>query len=331
MKKRWIFSVVCVCFLAILISIAVRFPKEDHRPKVVVVSKEEKTEYWKAFKSGAEKAFNELGIDGKVIVPDFSRSITKQDDTLQKILKQYPDALVVAPTQAQSSYLIPILMEYKRQNIPVLLADTDIEWEDKTSFIGVDNFILGKKAGALLASMLQPGDQVALIHGTLSGAVSRDRIKGVKESLEKAGIQVAVQQQGYDESWNRKSVMGNILQSYPDIKGVFATDDLLALDALQIIEQKGLKIPVIGTDGTTKMMKYIEEGKLSATIAQNPYDMGYISVEQALRAIKGKGVIKWNDSGIDIITQDNARDRLKFQEKLLHIGEGDFKSFLSKL
>jgi ribose transport system substrate-binding protein len=183
-------------------------------------------------------------------------------------------------------------MEYKKKNIPVLLADTDVEWTDKTSFIGTDNFILGKKAGALLASMLQPGDQVALIHGTLSDTVSGKRIEGAKESLEEAGIQVVVQRQGYDEFWNVKSAMTSILQSYPDIKGVFATDDLLALDALQVIEQKGLKIPVVGTEGNAKMVKYIKEGKLSATIAQNPYDMGYISVEQAFKAIKREKVRK---------------------------------------
>lgn len=121
--------------------------------------------------------------------------------------------------------------------------------------------------------------------------------------------------------------MTSILQSYPDIKGVFATDDLLALDALQVIEQKGLKIPVVGTEGNAKMVKYIKEGKLSATIAQNPYDMGYISVEQAFKAIKGEKVRKSIDSGTDIITRDNAKDKLDLQEKLLRMSEGDVTSF----
>lgn len=312
-------------FLAILIGAIFEFPKKDNRLTVMIVSKTVKTEYWRAFNIGAERALNELRLNGKVIISDSGHSITNQADLLNKLLKQHPDALVIAPTQSQS--IIPILMEYKKKNIPVLLADTDVEWKDKTSFIGTDNFILGKKAGALLASMLQPGDQVALIHGTLSDTVSGKRIEGAKESLEEAGIQVVVQRQGYDEFWNVKSAMTSILQSYPDIKGVFATDDLLALDALQVIEQKGLKIPVVGTEGNAKMVKYIKEGKLSATIAQNPYDMGYISVEQAFKAIKGEKVRKSIDSGTDIITQDNAKDKLDLQEKLLRMSEGDVTSF----
>lgn len=329
MKKTWVLLIVCVFFLAILIGATFEFPKKDNRPKVMIVSKTVKTEYWRAFNIGAERALNELRLDGKVIISDSGHSITNQADILKQLLKQHPDALVIAPTQLQS--IIPILMEYKKKNIPVLLADTDVEWKDKTSFVGTDNFILGKKAGALLASMLQPGDQVALIHGPLSDTVSGNRMKGAKESLEEAGIQVVVQQQGYGEFWNVNPVMENISQSYPEVKGVFATDDLLALDTLQVLEQKGLKIPVVGTDGNTKMVEYIKEGKLSATIAQNPYDMGYISVEQAFKAIKGEKVRKSIDSGIDIITQDNVKDKLDLQRKLLHMGEGDVKRFLSAL
>ncbi|GAA3313279.1 hypothetical protein GCM10020331_003050 [Ectobacillus funiculus] len=42
-----------------------------------------------------------------------------------------------------------------------------------------------------------------------------------------------------------------------------------------------------------KMVKSVEDGTLSATIAQNPYDMGYLSVEKkALKAIKGEPVAK---------------------------------------
>ncbi|GAA3330687.1 hypothetical protein GCM10020331_084240 [Ectobacillus funiculus] len=58
--------------------------------------------------------------------------------------------------------------------------------------------------------MLQPGDQVALIHGMLSDTVSGKRIEGAKESLEEADIQVVVQRQGYDEFWNVNSAIASI-------------------------------------------------------------------------------------------------------------------------
>ena len=66
------------------------------------------------------------------------------------------------------------------------------------------------------------------------------------------------------------------------------------------------------------MVESVKKGELSATVAHNPYDMGYLSVEQAYKAIKGESIGKRVDSGIEIITHDNAKERLDFLKKILH-------------
>lgn len=53
------------------------------------------------------------------------------------------------------------------------------------------------------------------------------------------------------------------------------------------------------------------------TVAQNPYDMWYISVETAWKVIKGEKVSKTVDTGIDLITKDNTKQKLDFLKKLL--------------
>jgi len=312
-EKKWIVLLVC---LAVLIGFIVNGLKEDDRPKIIVVAKNLDTEYWRIFESGAQRAFDDFGIDGKVIAPDSIYPITNEANTLKRVLRQNPDALIVTPMHP--SVTVPVLMEYKKKNIPVLFAGRDAEWEGKVTYIGTDHFLLGKKAGELLGSMLQPGDQVAIIHGYLEDSALAERIEGAREALGKAGIEITVEQLSEDQSGNTISVMGNILKNYPDIKGVFATGDLLALDALKVIEQEGLKIPVVGVDGITQIVKYVESGDLNATVAQNPYDIGYLSVEQAWKTIQGKNVPKRIDSGVDIITQDNGKDKLDFLTEILH-------------
>lgn len=315
MKRRWIIFTVCPIFLIILLVFILKIFTKDDQPKIVVVSKVIDIEYWRLFESGANKAFDDFQIDGKVVAPGSADATTKQLNILKGVIREKPDAIIVAPIQPPS--IMPILEEYKKKNIPVLLADTDAEWKDKVTYIGTDNLEFGKKAGELLASMLYPGDQVALIKGPSSFQMMADRIKGAKEALEDAGIEIVTEQSGYDDSFILKSVMKDILRTYPAIKGVITADDVLALDALKILDKTGTKIPVVGADGITEMIKFVEEDKLSATLGQNPYDMGYLSVEQALRAIKGETVPKWIDTGADIITQDNAKNKLDFLEEAL--------------
>lgn len=303
-------------FLAALIGFTAKFSKKEDKPKIVIVAKNLDAEFWKTFEAGAQRAFDDFDIDGEVIAPDAIYPITNEANTLKKVLRKHPDALIVTPIHP--SVTIPVLMEYKKENIPVLFAGRDAEWKDKVTYIGTDHLALGTKAGELLGSMLYPGDQVAIIHGNLQDPALMERTEGARMALEEAGIEIVTEQLGEDQSETTVSVMGNILQNYPHIKGVVATGDLIALDALKIIEGKGLKIPVVGVDGITNMIKYIKSGKLSATVAQNPYDMGYISVEQAWKTIHGRGVPKRIDSGVDIITQDNVKDKLDFSTEILH-------------
>ena len=108
-----------------------------------------------------------------------------------------------------------------------------------------------------------------------------------------------------------------VLQQHPDLKGVVASTDYIALPALKVIQDHGLEIPVTGTDGITEMLELIEKGTFSSAVVQNPYDMGYLSVQTALRVSKGETVNKKIDSGVDVITKENVKQRIDFYNKVL--------------
>jgi ribose transport system substrate-binding protein len=315
LKKRGIIPFVFTAFLLVFISLVIWFLKEDNKPKVIFVGQRLDTEYWKIIESGAKEGFRDFDIEGEVLAPDSVYPISNQPNLLKTVLKQHPDALIVTPTVPADT--IPVLEEFKKNNIPVIFASRDIEWEHKTSYIGTDHYALGKTAGKLLGSMVYPGEQVAIIYGGQDDQAMIDRKNGMKKVLEDIGIEIVTEQSGYDQFGNPKPVIGAILQKHPDIQGIVTTSDRLALDALKTLEKKEVNIPVIGTDGITDMVESIEAGKMNATIAQNPYDIGYLSVEQAKKAIDGAKTEKRIDSGIDIITEGNANERLNFIQKLL--------------
>ncbi|WP_078409002.1 sugar ABC transporter substrate-binding protein [Priestia abyssalis] len=315
LKKKLLFLLMIVVFSAILIGFIFKsFIGE--KPKVVVVLKELNTQYWEIVKAGAEKGFRDFDIDGKVIAPSHGSEEAVQDYMLENVLKEHPDVLVVSPVESPA--VTSILQKFVENKIPVLLIDTNIPWENETSYIGTDNFNLGIKAGALLASLLQPGDEVALIGGDLKSPVFGERIKGAKFSLEAVGIKIATEKVELpNESLPVRTAMKTILQNHPDIKGLFATTDIMALNALEVIGEHERNMPVIGTDGITEMVESIEDGTLTGTVAQNPYDMGFISVENALKVMKGEKIEKTIDTGIDIIIEENAQERLDFLKKIL--------------
>lgn len=311
-KSLVVFLIICA-FFAILIGFIYK-PFANEKPKVVVVLKGLDIEYWKVIKVGAEKGFREFDIDGKVIAPSYQSEEDVQERLLEDVLKEDPDVLVVSPVE--SSAVMSILKKIVEHKIPVLLLETDIPLENKTSYIGTDNFDLGRIAGELLASELQPGDAVALMAN--GDPIVDRRIAGAKMSLEAAGIKIVAEELKIrDQQSPGKKAIIRILERHPDVSGVFAATDSIAANSLEVIEKIGYHMPVVGTDGISDMLKKVEDGTLTATVMQNTYDMGYVGVETALKVIKGESVRKNIDTGIDLITKDNVKQKLDFLKELL--------------
>lgn len=314
LKKGKIIILIGVVISVIILSFITKSFAVD-RPNVVVVLKEVETQYWQIIKAGTEKGFRDFGIKGKVIAPR-ENSAEEQIEILEQVFKENPDVLIVSPMDLT---VIPILEKFtEAKDIPVLLLDTNIPLYSKTSYIGTHNFELGKKAGSFLASQLQPRDKIAIVGGDLSFSLFKERIEGAKLSLQDAGIEIAVEKVGIsNDPRSVKEAMTTVLRDYPEIKGVVTTHDLISIPVIKVVEEQGLMIPVIGIDGITEILELIEEGTLPGTVAQNPYDMGYLSVEAALKVTKGENVEKFIDSGVDIIIKENAKQRLDFYKKIL--------------
>jgi ribose transport system substrate-binding protein len=314
-KSSLIFLLFIAAISAILLFYITK-KMDDQKPKVVVVLKELDTQYWKIVKAGVEKGFQDFGLNGIVIAPSSQTEEEEQEGLLKKFLIEKLDVLVVAPIESPEHQ--SVLKEFVNNKIPVLLVDTNIPLEGKSSYIGTDNYKLGRKAGELLASELYPGDEVALITGNLTSTVLDDRVRGAKASLEQAGIKIAAEKAVMpNESYSVKQAMEEVLKEHSNVKGVFATTDIMALHALEELEKQKKKMPVIGADGIIEMVELVDEGKLPGTVAQNPYDMGYLSAQAAMNAANGKNVDSVIDSGVDIIIKGNGNERITFLKNVL--------------
>lgn len=308
-----------ILFIAVISVIIIGYISKSfavEKPKVTIILKDLDTQYWQILKAGAEKGFEDFGIEGKIISTKVE-SFYEQGKSLEKAFKENPDAIILAPYDAS---IVPILDRlHDKKAIPVLLVDQNVSWQGKMSFIGTDNTELGEKAGSLLASQLQPGDRVALIGGGLETPVFKERMNGARRTLEDAGMVVVAEALGiYDDPAIVKKEMAGIVAEHPNLKGVIATHDLVSIPAIEMLKEHGYSIPVIGADGITDMLELIKDGTISGTVAQNPYDMGYLSVEMASKVIVGEQVETSVDTGVDIIIKENVQDRLDFLKKLLN-------------
>lgn len=279
--------------------------------RISMILKTLSSPYWKYVEAGAKQAAEDFGVEVVVVGPPSESEVMQQVNMIDDQLSQNPDAIVLAPIQPET--VIPSLSDVA---IPVLTIDTDADIPGKITFIGSDNYSAGRAGGELIVENLEPGDKVAIIRGALGNTAMDDRSKGAIEVFEEAGMEIVAEQPADSDKAKAMSVMENILQSNPDVKAVFCGNDDMAIGALRAIQEKGLDIMVVGVDGTEEATQSIIDGGLFGSIAQKPFAMGYLGVENAIKAIKGETVEPRIDSGIDVITAENAKEHLEFLQSL---------------
>lgn len=277
---------------------------------VAVVLKAVNSDYWKIVQAGAMDAAKELGVQVQVLGPNAETDIAGQTSIMEDQIVKKVSALVVAPSQPSAA--IATFDKAAAENIPVLLIDTDANWDKKQSFIGTGNEAGGEVGGKYIASKLQKGDKAVIIRGALGDGTHDERVNGAKKAMEDAGIVISAIQPANSDRNMGMSVMENLLQSNPDIKAVFCSNDEMALGAVRAIKQAGKTgIIVIGFDGSPDAMKSIKAGELTGSVAQSPYNIGKLGVENAVKVANGETIDKRIDTGTSMITSENVESEAK--------------------
>ena len=143
--------------------------------------------------------------------------------------------------------------------------------------------------------------------GTMAN-VHRDA--GVDKALkEYPDIKILVRQSGRWIRSEATKLMEDIVTKYGDqINGVFGQNDPMALGAINVLEDHGLKVPVVGINGADEAVEYVRQGRMLATSGMSPWWYGGFAVVRLFDVLNG-----WKPSipermmffGTMDITQDN--------------------------
>lgn len=103
------------------------------------------------------------------------------------------------------------------------------------------------------------------------------------------------------------NVATNLLQAPPNVKAIFAENDEMALGALEALGDKaGKDVMVVGFDGTEDGLAAVEDGRMVATIAQQPGELGAKAVEEAAKLLDGETAESEVPVEVVTVTKENV-------------------------
>lgn len=278
--------------------------------RVGLVLKALGSEFWRNVKAGAEEAAREdPAVKLTVMAPDRELNVEQQVRIVEDLLAQGIDVLALAPCGKE---LLPVMDSADRMGVPVVLVDTDAPWPKKAAYVGTDNVIGGRLAGAYIAKRLGGKGEVGIITGVMGNQTMMDRVKGVEETLARyPDITIVSVQPANSERATAMTVMKNMLDTHPGLDAVFSATDPMAMAALEAITAKRSKCIVIGFNADKKTVESIRDGGMAATVAQNSFNIGRYGVETAVRAFRKEKLPPYIDTGTELVTKENAGKFLK--------------------
>ena len=243
--------------------------------------------FFVTLKEGAEAKAKELGHD--LIVLDSQDNPAKELGNVEDLLVKGVDVLLINPTDSDA--VVSSVKAANRSKIPVVTLDRAANGGNVVSHVASDNVLGGEMAGNFIVEKLGGKGKVVELEGIPGTTAARDRGTGFNKAAAGKLEVVAKQAADFDRT-KGLNVMENILQAQPEIQAVFAHNDEMALGALKAIEVSGRDIFVVGFDATDDAVAAVKEGKLAATVAQKPAEIGAIGVEVADKIVKKQAVEK---------------------------------------
>lgn len=278
--------------------------KDTSDIEVSVIFKSLSAEYWKDMKAGAEEAAKDLGITVTVLGPSDESEISQQVTMIEEQIAAGVDGIAVVPCEENA--VIGALEPYV-ETLPVFMVDTDAGLEGKKAFIGTGNENAAKLGGDYAAEIIGAGGKAVLIGGQQGEMTSVQRLSGFRKGLIEGGVEILEEQYGKNTADQAVAVMEDLITKYPgEINVVLCQNDDMAIGCQTAIEQAGADIKIIGFNGDEACVKLILEGKIEATVAQQPYQMGYQTVEQMYKTVMGEEIEAQQEVSAKLINKDNA-------------------------
>ena len=293
--------------------------------KISMVLKTNAAEFWNIVQAGAEAYEDEhpdqvsLDIKG----PPAETYYEEQLNTIQTDLAvESYDGYLIAPLQSEA-----VATAIANTDKPVVAYDTRIDSDKCLAFVGTGNKEAAKEGGKAAVEAAKAAGWTDIkcieIAGVQGDQTNTARMNGYKAGVEEAGGTFLSDEVQYaDATADRATTaMEAIMQTHPEgIAIICANNDDMAMAAARAAQgHDAYKNTIfLGFNGDRAACEAILAGQMTMSVAQMAYEMGYKAVETMVQVLDGETVDEFVDSGSDVVTPDNAQERLDTLKTQLH-------------
>lgn len=305
-----IFITLVLCFLVLfsLFNVESKVIDEDKAPgqyniKMILKAKANPPDFWRIVEQGASVAAKEYGVNCEVTGPTAEEDVDTQIKLVEKAISQKPDAIILAAGDYER--LVPVCKEAYDAGIPLIMVDSDVDFDKTKGLVGTDNYELGKKLAEQVDSLIGPNDKFGVVGHVKTVTTAIEREKGLTENAKNSGARIAGISYCNGSVQLAREQAKQMLLANPDIRCMVGLNESSALGVAYALQDLGLggKVKLVACDSSEEQIKFMEQGIIQAFVIQNPFNMGYISVKNTVDFLQKKEIPKFYDTKSVVVTK----------------------------
>lgn len=278
----------------------------EDKPVIGIAVADQKSLFYVAALEGMKAAAEAAGYEVSIAVAN--NDSREQINQVENLLVQNIGALVFI--SQDSTAAAAGVRAANRAGVPVIAVDQRPETSEGRieTYIATDSVKAARELCTWMFEKMGGKGDIAILRGVLGSTAEIQRTQGCQEALANfPDIKVVAEQTAnWDETEAFKATQ-NILTANPNLAAVFGESDAMGLGAAKAARQAGRTDMIsVGIDGFPTMLDAVKEGLTQATMAQIPYKMGQMGVENAIRVLNGETVPELQYQDAVMVNADNV-------------------------
>ncbi|WP_437729756.1 sugar-binding protein [Sorangium sp. So ce1335] len=292
----------------------------DAKPKIVKLAfiTNNASEFWKIAQAGVRKYEQESKVQVDVKMPP-NGTTEEQNQILENLSSQGYDAIAVSAVAPNDQ--VPVLNKAAERS-KLITFDSDAPKSNRLLYIGTNNYEAGKALGAHIVKLLPNGGKMAVFVGMFSADNAKQRLQGIQDAIAGKNIEIVDKREDNTDRAKARSNVEDIINAHPDLSlvaGLWSYNGPAIAAAIEALGKKG-KVLAAVFDEEEETLTAIENGTISATVVQKPFQFGYLASKWAHELATKPDAAgtqipadKSIDTGIDVIEKSSVAE---FKRKL---------------
>lgn len=287
----------------------VPLPKASKKWDICVSFPHMKDAYWLGVDYGVVEEAKRLGVKMQLVEAGGYTNLSKQISQIEDCVARGANAVVIGAISADG--LSGLIKTVAAKKIPVIDLVNGINSPDISAKSLVSFYTMGYSAGEYLAKKHPAGGKQAKV-GWFPGPAGAGWVeaahKGFMEATKNSSLVILDPKYGDTGKEAQSKLIEDVLQANPDLAYVAGTA-VTAEAAMGILRSRNLekKVQLVSFYITPGVYEGIQKGRIMASPADSMVIQGRIAIDQAVRLLEGKELVKHVGPKIFVVDKENVK------------------------